>query len=107
MKGADKLRAIAILMWIAGGAITFDSNPIVSLLTIAAGVLFGVSLIVDVADENPDDIWHREGFYYVARAAWNTNRGQVTRERKLDFFSYNLIRWIHGDQVLKEIALKD
>lgn len=73
----------------------------------ASGLLFGTGLLIDTLDANSDGIWNREGFFYVARASWETGRNRVTRERKLDFFTYNLIRMVDGDQVLKQMAIKD
>ena len=50
-------------------------------------------------------IWRREGFFYVARVAVYRNNvlwGDV--ERRLDFFSFHLIRWIHGEEKLRAMA---
>lgn len=49
--------------------------------------------------------WKYEGIFYVARM--NVYRNGVYRgtiERHLDFISYHLIRWIHGEEKLKEMA---
>jgi hypothetical protein len=57
--------------------------------------------------------WRRFGFFYTyrKRVEWplGTNIGPdywCIRTRKLDFISYHLIRWIHGDEKLRQMGEK-
>lgn len=49
--------------------------------------------------------WKREGYFYVARIDYrrpNGGRGEIVKS--LGFFSYHLIRLIHGDEMLVQMA---
>lgn len=53
--------------------------------------------------------WSREGLFYVARLALNRidDEGRYRKAymtRKLDFISYHLIRWYHGEEKLIDMA---
>jgi hypothetical protein len=50
--------------------------------------------------------WFREGLYYVAKT--NVYRGTEhwTVTKKLFFITYHLLRWIHGDAKLHEMAAR-
>lgn len=50
-------------------------------------------------------IWTRRGLFYYARLQYVSGNQRGTVERKLDFIAYWLIKLIHGDEVLKEMAL--
>lgn len=50
--------------------------------------------------------WTRKGWFYYAYLAWERGPYRGTVERKLDFISYHGIRFFHGDEGLKRIAMK-
>lgn len=50
-------------------------------------------------------MWHREGLFYVARLNWIRGSYKGTVEKRLDFISYHLIRYFHGEQKLRDMAL--
>ena len=52
------------------------------------------------------EFWKREGFYYVSRIYVNDQWSRGTITKKLDFVSYHLIRLIHGEKGLREMACK-
>lgn len=106
MKATDKMRAIAIFSWVAGGFISLGDSPVVGALSVFSGALFMTSLLVDVADANEDGVWHRKGYFYVAQVNYVTPQYKGTITRKLGFVTYHLIRRIHGDQVLRDMALR-
>lgn len=106
MKLTDKMRAIAIFSWVVSGLISIGDSPIVGALSIFSGALFMASLLVDVADANEDGVWHRQGYHYVAQANYIRGQYKGTITRKLGFVSYHLIRRIHGDETLRQMALR-
>lgn len=93
-------------MWATGGLITFGSSPETSALAILSALCFGVALMLDIADANEDGVWHRKGYFYVAQANYIRGQYKGTITRKLGFVTYHLIRRIHGDQVLRDMALR-
>ena len=46
--------------------------------------------------------WVRNGLMYEVTMVLVNRRGTVTK--RLDFLSYHLIKWIHGEKKLIEIA---
>jgi hypothetical protein len=53
--------------------------------------------------------WRQEGFFYVARLeltriCTDGRYRAAHMERKLDFVSYHLIKWIHGEQKLIDMV---
>lgn len=51
--------------------------------------------------------WKRKGFFYYAMLQAQKRGRLITITRKLDFISYHLIRLIHGDDKLIDMALKN
>ena len=52
--------------------------------------------------------WTRQGLFYTASLqARMTNGGVFTITRTLDFVTYHLIRWVHGEQELIAMAYRD
>lgn len=52
--------------------------------------------------------WKRQGMFYVASLqARMTNGGVFTITRSLDFLTYHLIRWCHGEAELVNMAYRD
>jgi len=53
-----------------------------------------------------NNLWKRKGLSYVAKVSVYLLSGEkYVIERKLGFISYHLIRWYHGDQKLKKLAM--
>jgi hypothetical protein len=50
--------------------------------------------------------WQRRGWFYYATLT--VIRGGYTWNvtKKLDFISYNVIKWIHGEEKLSDMAMK-
>lgn len=52
--------------------------------------------------------WKRQGlFYVVSLQARMANGGVLTVTRSLDFITYHLIRWYHGEAELVNMAYRD
>lgn len=49
-------------------------------------------------------LWERKGFYYYAYIYINDRYHQGTIVKKLDYISYHLIRLIHGEERLMDMA---
>lgn len=49
-------------------------------------------------------IWNRKGLFYYAYLAWKAGSRTGVVEKKLDFVSYHLIRLIHGEERLEQMA---
>jgi hypothetical protein len=54
-----------------------------------------------VIEMNP---WKRDGLVYIYRREWIEGPIKHTLVRKLDFVTYHLIKWIHGESKLIEMA---
>lgn len=52
-------------------------------------------------------LYHRDGFFYKAETSWEYSDHpgiRVTINRKIDPVSYWLIRWLHGEEKLQQMA---
>lgn len=56
----------------------------------------------------PMNSWKRKGIFYVSDLVYQCDKdGYTVRvHRKLDFIAYHLIKWIHGEEKLIEMANK-
>ena len=51
--------------------------------------------------------WKRKGlFYYATLTVYGNAVVRGTVKKKLDFVSYHLIMWIHGESKLRAMALR-
>lgn len=50
-------------------------------------------------------LWQRKGYYYYAYIYINTRTASGTITKRLGFFTYHLIRFIYGDDALKDMAM--
>jgi hypothetical protein len=50
--------------------------------------------------------WHRRGLFYYSTMYWYRKGREITTTRKLNFVNYHLIRLIHGEKKLRDMALK-
>lgn len=53
---------------------------------------------------NTVKLWERKGIYYYAYIYINERSRQGTIVKKLDCISYHIIRLIHGDERLMDMA---
>lgn len=56
-------------------------------------------------DEKIRNLWTRKGIFYYARVnVYRNHQYAGTIVKKLDFVSYHLIRWYHGEKELARMA---
>lgn len=48
--------------------------------------------------------WSRNGFFYTCTKQYANNGYVLFHTKKLDIISYHLIKWIHGEAKLIEMA---
>jgi hypothetical protein len=48
--------------------------------------------------------WIRQGFFYICTKQYAKRGFVLHHTKKLDFISYHLIKWLHGEEELLRMA---